>query len=70
MKHKLRLCIKRLLDVEIEAKTQKEAISKGYELLKKNLRAKGVNGKGATQVMWIETGNSAKSRFGELPEFR
>ena len=70
MKYKMRLCIKRLLDVEIEAKNQKEAISKGYGLLKENLRAKGVNGKGATQVEWIETGNSAKSRFGELPVFR
>ena len=70
MKYKMRLCIKRLLDVEIEAKTQKEAISKGYGLPKENLRAKGVNGKGATQVEWIETGNSAKSRFGELPVFR
>jgi hypothetical protein len=70
MKYKLRLCIKRILDVEIEAKTQKEVISKGYEMLKRDLRAKGVNGKGATQIKWIETGNSEKSRFGELPVFR
>ncbi len=55
MKYKMRLCIKRLLDVEIEAKTEKDAIWKGHAMLNRNLRAKGVNGKGAKRVDWIET---------------
>ena len=70
MKYELRLCIKRMLDVEIKAKSQKEAIRKGFEMLARGLRDKGVNGKGAAQVKWIETGSSTKTRFGELPEFR
>ena len=47
--YKLKLCIKRVKDVTIEAKNQKEAIWKAKAVLDK-----GLHGKGVEQVEWAE----------------
>lgn len=58
-KFRMRLAIKRFLDVEITAKNQKEAHDKGYKILER-----GLEGKEVGQVEWIEEGKNVEKTFG------
>lgn len=60
MKFRMRLAVKRFLDVEITAKNQKEAHDKGYKILERGLKGKTVG-----QVEWIEEGKNVEKTFGK-----
>ena len=62
MMFQMRLCQKRMRDVEIEAETREEAVEIGHQMLEKGLRVKNV-----THVEFIEIGTGIETKFGELP---
>ena len=64
MKYPMRLCIKRVQDVVLEAKDEKDAVAKAHALLQT-----GLEGPDSTQVEWFETNADTNKDFGKKPKF-
>ena len=63
MKYPMRLCIKRVQDVVLEAKDENDAMRKAQALLETELK-----GPDSTQIEWFETDADSNKDFGKLPK--